>query len=283
MCYGIVYKIHCNPSNKDYIGQTTKTLDKRWWQHVRASHASPLVKAIRLYGPASFSRIELAAATSRENIDATEKLLIEQHNTLTPHGYNVSSGGSGWQPDSFSILSAAAKRRGTQHMNSPAARAKKSKHLRQSKAGCNLSPETHAKMSAAQKQSWLPGGKNYLRKTHPTHWTTVPGAAAAARAKANTWFRSTQGREHMRAAITGKKRSESERLNMSKKHIKDLTGQQFGAWTVLQHDETLLGIRRVHWICQCTCGAKHSISGWNLTSGLTTKCKSCSTAARIRK
>lgn len=51
----------------------------------------------------------------------------------------------------------------------------------------------------------------------------------------------------------------------------DLTGQQFGRWTVLKRD-TKGKFKEPHWVCQCTCGTIKSVQGTSLRSGTSTSC-----------
>jgi len=51
----------------------------------------------------------------------------------------------------------------------------------------------------------------------------------------------------------------------------DLTGQQFGEWTVLsRHDERYKG--HSLWLCRCSCGVERTVIGNNLKRGLTVSC-----------
>lgn len=51
----------------------------------------------------------------------------------------------------------------------------------------------------------------------------------------------------------------------------DLTGQQFGQWTVLcRAESTSSGMAR--WKCQCACGTSRVVLGANLTRGLSKSC-----------
>ena len=54
--------------------------------------------------------------------------------------------------------------------------------------------------------------------------------------------------------------------------FKDLTGQTFGKWTVVDIDETK---DRIHWWCECECGAEQSIRASSLTSGNSKGCREC--------
>jgi hypothetical protein len=51
----------------------------------------------------------------------------------------------------------------------------------------------------------------------------------------------------------------------------DLTGKQFGDWTV----EGLADERRTHWLCRCVCGNMQIVGGINLREGLSINCKAC--------
>lgn len=48
--------------------------------------------------------------------------------------------------------------------------------------------------------------------------------------------------------------------------FKDLTGQQFGEWTVLEYEGKYM------WKCQCSCGNERIISSYDLTHGNSTNC-----------
>lgn len=51
----------------------------------------------------------------------------------------------------------------------------------------------------------------------------------------------------------------------------DMTGQQYGYWTVLKYDESSKG-GTAKWICRCICGNEKSISGPTLRRGTSTNC-----------
>lgn len=60
-------------------------------------------------------------------------------------------------------------------------------------------------------------------------------------------------------------------LKQSQLRIKDLSGQQFGKWKVLNLDETKQKGHK-HWICQCSCGTIRSVDGNTLRNGKSTSC-----------
>ena len=61
----------------------------------------------------------------------------------------------------------------------------------------------------------------------------------------------------------------------------DLTGMQFGEWTVLEWDGTKRG-KTAHWICKCSCGTQRSVSGVSLRKGLSQSC-GCQKAMKARE
>ena len=57
----------------------------------------------------------------------------------------------------------------------------------------------------------------------------------------------------------------------------ELTGQQFGYWTVLKFVYTKGG--RTWWLCRCACGTEREVVGANLKFGRTLSC-GCYTKGR---
>lgn len=58
-------------------------------------------------------------------------------------------------------------------------------------------------------------------------------------------------------------------------HRRVLVGRKFGGWTVLEWDAE----KSSHAVCQCSCGAIHSVSVHNIQSGVSSHCRKC--ASRI--
>lgn len=54
--------------------------------------------------------------------------------------------------------------------------------------------------------------------------------------------------------------------------FRDLVGQRFGRWRVIERDKTILGRLRVYWKCECDCGNIRSILSQSLLSGDTNSC-----------
>ncbi|HXB28121.1 MAG TPA: GIY-YIG nuclease family protein [Gemmatimonadaceae bacterium] len=100
-----VWTIYCHtsPSGKRYVGQTRKTMEQRWNEHVSVSRCPSRRRlytvfhaAIRKYGPEAFQHEVLAVSGTREEANAVEADWIKRLNTLLPHGYNVDPGAVGY-------------------------------------------------------------------------------------------------------------------------------------------------------------------------------------------
>ena len=102
---GIIYLIHCILENKDYVGQTRRSLKKRWAEHRRAvsnyvgkeCHGKPI--AIQLIdwkidelGEDAFE-IKILERPLLEDLNDREAYWISQMKSKVPCGYNQTSGG----------------------------------------------------------------------------------------------------------------------------------------------------------------------------------------------
>ena|SRR5271165_1818042 len=93
----VIYHAYCETSGKSYIGQTSRALSLRWYDHV---YQTPRLKdhfhnAIRKYGAGNFRLQVLAEANSDKKLDQLETLWILALNTKSPNGYNLTYGGGG--------------------------------------------------------------------------------------------------------------------------------------------------------------------------------------------
>jgi len=90
-----VYIITNLKNAKQYVG-ITKELARRWNRHRRALGETPLLhRAIKKYGFESFAFTHIADAFDKESACDIERMLILQHNTFHPNGYNLTKGGEG--------------------------------------------------------------------------------------------------------------------------------------------------------------------------------------------
>ena len=96
-----VYLLTNEVNGKQYVGQTVKTIEKRWKQHLRDAKRATLphlYNAITKFGVDTFSVKELHSALSQEELDFAEIFYIKLLNTKSPSGYNLTDGGATGAP-----------------------------------------------------------------------------------------------------------------------------------------------------------------------------------------
>lgn len=91
---GIVYCL-TSPSNKKYIGQTIRGLDKRLSEHEQRPDCLIIFNAIKKYGIENLKREILFTNDDddEDELDEIEIKYIKEMNTLYPNGYNIRTGG----------------------------------------------------------------------------------------------------------------------------------------------------------------------------------------------
>lgn len=111
-----VYRLTNRVSGKSYIGCTTKGIQNRWALHVRDAKFSKsrylILQAIRKYGAETFVVEVVGVAESLESMFDLERHWIRESNTISPRGYNMTSGGDGAfdpSPEVIEMLRANAK------------------------------------------------------------------------------------------------------------------------------------------------------------------------------
>jgi group I intron endonuclease len=95
---GHIYMV-TSPVGKSYIGQTKRSVEQRWEEHIQCSTRATarcrlLEEAIREYGAESFTR-QILSTVDANLLDHYEDLFIKAYNTLAPYGYNLREGGDG--------------------------------------------------------------------------------------------------------------------------------------------------------------------------------------------
>lgn len=85
---------HTSPSGKSYIGQTTNP-KHREYLHKRSDNACPAFrKAIQKYGWDNFIHETLIICSTLEDANDKESHFINLYNSLSPNGYNLTTGGT---------------------------------------------------------------------------------------------------------------------------------------------------------------------------------------------
>jgi group I intron endonuclease len=93
--HGFIYR-YISPSNKNYIGQTTKSLKERAKNNGNGyKNCSVFYNAILKYGFKNF-KIEILGEFKIEFLDNKEKYYINLFNSLVPFGYNIYEGGASY-------------------------------------------------------------------------------------------------------------------------------------------------------------------------------------------
>ena len=89
-----IYLITNRITNKVYVGQTSKTIEKRFSQHCRATDNQILHNSMRKYGVDAFD-IKLIELCDKDVADEREVYWIEHYGSLMPNGYNMTVGVNG--------------------------------------------------------------------------------------------------------------------------------------------------------------------------------------------
>ncbi len=93
-----IYKITNTINNKIYIGQTVKSILHRQKRHIYAfsskSKRTALNSAIVKYGKNNFIVEEVDTAQNIDELNIKEKYYIKFYKSLSPNGYNLTTGGN---------------------------------------------------------------------------------------------------------------------------------------------------------------------------------------------
>lgn len=116
--YGVLYLVRNLVNGKEYVGQTRRTLERRWRQHCSSASTGcrALSSAISKYGADSFEVVKLATAFSKHELDMLESAEVDSRQTLSPKGYNLKHGGGSRAPfseESRRLMSSAHR---TEHL-----------------------------------------------------------------------------------------------------------------------------------------------------------------------
>lgn len=165
--YGIIYCITNAVNGKQYIGQTTGVLGRRWCQHTRRAKnglQGLLSHAIRKYGEESFSVEQLDTGDSREELNKKEIVYIAQLSTLAPRGYNLTFGGEGAVPSEEvrKKISEKARCRDNSKYGKPASQETRKKLSQIALNRPPVSKETREKLSRSAQ-----GRKLFCKRNHP--------------------------------------------------------------------------------------------------------------------
>jgi group I intron endonuclease len=94
----IIYKSTNKITGKIYIGQTTKSLEKRIKGHIKESKidkSRPFLLSIKKYGIDNFTFEVIDTTNNLDELNNKEIYWIDFYNSVSPNGYNVTGGGQG--------------------------------------------------------------------------------------------------------------------------------------------------------------------------------------------
>ena len=89
---GIIYCATNTVNGKRYVGQTVRSLKRRWQFHLKSAKDGSectLHRAIRKYSAEAFKVEQIDFAESPEDLNEKEVRYILLLKTLTPNGYNL--------------------------------------------------------------------------------------------------------------------------------------------------------------------------------------------------
>ena len=98
----VVFTVYCHThieSGRRYVGLTSRTMERRWSQHIIQARSSKggrwhFPNAIRKYGPDAFSHKIIRVFDNLDDANLAEKCLIKRWKTRNPKfGFNVAPGG----------------------------------------------------------------------------------------------------------------------------------------------------------------------------------------------
>lgn len=94
MRYGMIYKIKNLVNNKEYVGQTTGSVNKRFIDHCNEKRNRHISNSIKTHGKDNFIIEEICSAQNQEDLNFLEVHFVKYYNTMFPNGYNHRAGGN---------------------------------------------------------------------------------------------------------------------------------------------------------------------------------------------
>ena len=111
-----IYKITNTTNNKIYIGQTKRSVSRRFSEHRTSQECTALARSIAKYGIDNFVIGSLVGCSTQEELDSFESALITCFRaTDKKNGYNLTTGGDRPIYSAETIRRRSAVRRGLRH------------------------------------------------------------------------------------------------------------------------------------------------------------------------
>lgn len=168
-----------------YVGITTRAIERRWVEHrcSRLKKLTALARAISKFGASSFEFEHVACAWDQESLNDLEVILISQHRTLSPSGYNhTTGGGQGVKFDAETRAKMSSIAKETHSRPEVKARLSAGATRRFSTA------DGRAAQSQSQKKRWAAPEARKAQAERARAQYQVPGAREALSEQSKRWF-----------------------------------------------------------------------------------------------
>ena len=142
MAYGYIYIIENDVNDKLYVGQTINP-HVRWKAHRhKVLYTSVINKAIKKYGSKHFDFVLVEACVSRDELNTREVYWIDELNSISPNGYNLTEGGGSDIPGAETRKKMSVWQKGKKKLSDAQKRM-----IREFHQGKQVSTETREKIS----------------------------------------------------------------------------------------------------------------------------------------
>lgn len=137
-----IYLLMNRTNFKKYVGQTSRTLARRFWEHANNLKYA-IGQAMQKYGIENFTIELIEVCETRKQANEREKFWIAFHDCIAPNGYNRTDGGEthSFSAEALHNMSEGQKRRYSIPPNT--------KNLQKPKNGALRRPKV-------KQNSWLP-------------------------------------------------------------------------------------------------------------------------------
>lgn len=189
MAYGVVYKITNTVNGKIYIGQTTRSVEQRFKEHL--NEETYIGNSMRKHGIKKFTIEVIAECETPEELNACEIAKIDEYDCMAPKGYNLTTGVYNGSPSKQTKDQIALKLRGRKQPKEVLDKKAAAKPGVQEKKAAAMNkyyedPAKHEEHSAIMIEYYrIHGGPKHSKKTKDKIAETLLGRKDSAEVKAH--------------------------------------------------------------------------------------------------
>lgn len=278
MAYGVVYRITNTFNDKIYIGQTTRTVEQRFKEHMDSPYLIGI--AMRALGVENFTIEVIEECETQEQLNEREIAKIAEYGCMAPNGYNLTEGGEGGSPCEETVekirasinayyeehpeardrISAEQKAR----FSDPEEVAKQAERVR--KAFEN--PDVVARHSASQKKRFEDPAERDKVAVGVSNYFSQPGAREAQSVRISAYFDTPGAREKAGAAQSKRFEDPEERKKVAIGVLKYLAEHGSRAHTDESKDK--IRVKRLAYFArlrlQKVAGENQAAAEWNVSA-----------------